>query len=58
MAAKKVKKFTPVANPILGKSLAERAQGGSWGTHLDGRERRARTRSASRGKAIQDSARY
>lgn len=54
MPAKKSKKFTPVANPLLAAANAERARSNAWGTHADGRTQRARTRSTARGKAIRE----
>lgn len=51
----KAKSFTPVANTELAAANAARAFGGSWGTHLDTRAARARTRSAAKNRAIRDS---
>ncbi len=51
---KKAPKSSKVANTELAKADAERAFSGAWGTHNDGRYRRARTRLARDKKAIQD----
>ena len=54
MATKMKSKPVGVANPLLAKAAAERAFSGAWGTHADKRAKRARTRSASRNRAIRE----
>ena len=42
------------ARPDQAAAAADRAFSGAWGTHADGREKRARTRAASEARAIRD----
>jgi hypothetical protein len=44
------------ARPEQAAAAANRAFSGAWGTHLDGRHKRARTRSTATKRAIRDSA--
>lgn len=57
MANKKNSKPAPAgswSNPEASKAANERAFSGAWGTHADKREKRARTRSASKTRALHD----
>lgn len=42
------------ANPEASKAANERAFSGAWGTHEDRRDKRARTRSASKTRALRE----
>ena len=46
--------FTTVANPERTAAIIELRRSGAAGTHLDARDRRARTRTAARNKAVND----
>jgi len=46
--------FQPGANPVAHAAMVALRSSGAAGIHLDGRDRRARTRSAARDRAVAD----
>lgn len=51
--ARKAKRSTH-PNPKLAEGLAQIAYGGGWGTHLDKRTKRSRTRQNATERAVKD----
>lgn len=54
MSTKVKAKHQAVANPLLAQASAERAFSGAWGTHNDKRNKRARTRAASKTRSFSE----
>jgi hypothetical protein len=46
--------FTPTANPAYAEGMRQLRSSGAAGAHLDGRQRRARTRSAALSRALRE----
>lgn len=49
------RKIYKIANPAAAKAMRERARSNAAGTHLDKRDRRARTRETRTRRAVRDS---